>query len=324
MIELTYAQAIARALDEEMERDDDVVLMGEDVGFVGGNFKTSVGLLDKYGTMRVKDSPISELGIAGLGVGMALAGIRPVIELMYSDFVLLAADQIMNQAAKIRYMSGGQATVPVTYRIPIGAGRSSAAQHSQSTQAMLSHFPGLLVAIPSTAQEAMGLLKAAIRNDNPVAVFEPKMEYNKKYMVDETVEPIEFGKARIAREGSDITIVATSSLVMKSEAAAQRLEAEEIDCEVIDVRTLVPLDRDTIIQSVKKTGKMIVADESYSFCGVCSGIIADLLPDIFYYLDAPCGAVDTPKVPIPYSAALEYHIIPSEDKIYEKARSYFL
>ena len=324
MIELTYAQAIGKTLDEEMERDDNVILMGEDVGFVGGNFKTSVGLLEKYGTWRVKDSPISELGIAGMGVGMALAGIRPVIELMYSDFVLLAADQIINQAAKIRYMSGGQVKVPLTIRCPIGAGRSSAAQHSQSMQAMCSHFPGLIVVVPSNAGEAMGLLKSAIRSDNPVVFFEPKMEYNKKFMVEENTPPIEFGKARIAREGSDITIVATSNMVMKSEAAAKRLEAEEIDCEIIDVRTLVPLDRETIIQSVKKTGKMIVADESYTFCGVCDGIIADLLEDIFYYLDAPCGAVDTPKVPIPYSPALEYHILPSEDKVYEKVKSYFL
>jgi len=301
-----------------------VILMGEDVGFIGGNFKTSVGLYEKYGTWRAKDSPISELGIAGMGVGMALAGIRPIIELMYADFALLAADQIINQAAKIRYMSGGQATVPVTYRLPMGAGRSSAAQHSQSMQAMISHFPGLIVVMPSTAQEAMGLLKTAIRDDNPVVVFEPKMEYNKKYMVDDFVEPIPFGKARIAREGKDITIVATSSMVMRSEAAAKRLEAEEIDCEIIDVRTVVPLDRETIISSVKKTGKMIVADESYSFCGLCSGIIADLLPDIFYDLDAPCGAVDTPEVPIPYSPALEYHIIPSEDKVYDKVKSYFI
>lgn len=323
MIELTYAQAIAKTLYEEMERDEDVILMGEDVGYIGGNFKTSLGLYEKFGPWRVKDSPISELGIAGMGVGMALAGIRPIIELMYSDFALLASDQIVNQAAKIRYMSGGQAKVPVTYRMPIGAGRSSAAQHSQSMQALLSHFPGLLVVIPSTAQEAMGLLKSAIRDDNPVVFFEPKMEYNKKYMVDDVVEPIEFGKARIAREGRDITIVATSSMVMKSEAAAKRLEAEGIDCEIIDVRTLVPFDRETVIQSVKKTGKMIVADESYSFCGVCSGIIADLHADIFYDLDAPCGAVDTPEVPIPYSPALEFHIIPSEDKVYEKIKSYF-
>jgi len=324
MIELTYAQAIAKTLDEEMERDDDVILMGEDVGFIGGNFKTSVGLFEKYGTWRVKDSPISELGIAGLGVGMALAGIRPIIELMYSDFALLAADQILNQAAKIRYMSGGQATVPVTYRLPMGAGRSSAAQHSQSMQAMVAHFPGIYVVLPSTAQEMMGLLKSAIRDDNPVVVFEPKMEYNKKYMVDEVVEPIPFGKARIAREGKDITIVATSSMVMRSEAAAKRLEEEEIDCEIIDVRTVVPLDRETIINSVKKTGKMIVADESYSFCGLCSGLIADLLKDIFYDLDAPCGAVSTPEVPIPYSPALEYYIIPSEDKVYDLVKSYFI
>ena len=178
MKEITYAQAVCEALDEEMERDDMVMMIGEDVGFIGGNFKTSVGLLEKYGDLRMKDSPISEQGIVGMGVGMALTGMRPVVELMFSDFLLVAADQVFNQMAKIRYMSGGQANVPMTIRCPIGAGRSSAAQHSQSMQAMCAQFPGLKIAVPSTAQEAKGLLKAAIRDDDPVIVFEHKMEYN--------------------------------------------------------------------------------------------------------------------------------------------------
>ncbi|MFA5636478.1 MAG: transketolase C-terminal domain-containing protein, partial [Anaerovoracaceae bacterium] len=224
MKEITYAQAICEALDEEMERDENVVTLGEDIGFIGGNFKTSVGLLEKYGDLRVKDTPISEAGFVGMGVGMALTGLRPVIELMFSDFLLVAADQVINQAAKIRYMSGGQATVPMVIRTPIGAGRSSAAQHSQSMQAMVAQFPGLIIALPSTAQEAKGLLKTAIRDNNPVIFFEHKMEYNKKYQIDDVVEPIPFGKANIVREGKDITIVATSSLVMKSQEAAEKLE----------------------------------------------------------------------------------------------------
>ena len=323
MKELTYAQAICEALDEEMERDDSVVLLGEDVAFIGGNFKTSVGLLEKYGNVRVKDTPISEAGFVGMGVGMALTGLRPVIELMFSDFLLVAADQIINQAAKIRYMSGGQVKVPMVIRCPIGAGRSSAAQHSQSMQAMVAQFPGLKVVVPSTAQEAKGLLKTAIRDNDPVIFFEHKMEYNKKYTIDDNVEPIPFGKARIAREGSDITIVATSGMVMKSEAAAERLAAEGISCEVIDLRTIVPFDRDTVIESVKKTGKLIVTDESHERCGVAAEIAADIAEDVFYYLDAPCGRVSTPNVPLPFSPALEFPLIPSEEKIYEKVKTYF-
>ena len=318
MKEITYAQAVCEALDEEMERDDMVMMIGEDVGFIGGNFKTSVGLLEKYGDLRMKDSPISEQGIVGMGVGMALTGMRPVVELMFSDFLLVAADQVFNQMAKIRYMSGGQANVPMTIRCPIGAGRSSAAQHSQSMQAMCAQFPGLKIAVPSTAQEAKGLLKAAIRDDDPVIVFEHKMEYNKKFMVDDVVEPIPFGKARIAREGKDITIVATSSMVMKSEKAAERLAKEGIDCEIIDLRTIVPLDTETIIESVKKTGKLIVADEAYERCGIGAEIGAAIADDVFYYLDAPVGRVANPNVPLPFSPSLEFPLIPSEEKVYQK------
>jgi pyruvate dehydrogenase E1 component beta subunit len=323
MKEITYAQAICEALDEEMARDENVLMIGEDIGFIGGNFKTSVGLMEKYGEWRVKDSPISEAGIVGMGVGMALTGLRPIVELMFSDFLLVAADQVINQAAKIRYMSGGQATVPLTIRCPIGAGRSSAAQHSQSMQAMVAHFPGIKVVVPSTAQEAKGLLKTAIRDNDPVILFEHKMEYNKTYSIDDAVEPIPFGKARIAREGKDVTIVATSSMVMKSEEAAKRLATEGIDCEIIDLRTIVPFDRETVIESVKKTGKLIVADEAHERCGIGAEIAADIAEDVFYYLDAPCGRVANPNVPLPFSPALEFPLIPSEEKVYEKVKSYF-
>ncbi|NLP30099.1 MAG: alpha-ketoacid dehydrogenase subunit beta [Clostridiales bacterium] len=320
MREILYRDAICEALDEEMARDDKVMMIGEDIGFIGGNFKTSVGLLEKYGDLRVKDSPISEAGIVGMGVGMALTGLRPVVELMFSDFLLVAADQVINQAAKIRYMSGGQAKVPMVIRTPIGAGRSSAAQHSQSMQAMVAHFPGLKVVVPSTAQEAKGLLKTAIRDDNPVIFFEHKMEYTNKFMIDDVVEPIPFGKANIVREGTDLTIVATSSQVMKSMDAAKKLEKEGISVEIIDLRTIVPFDRETVVESVKKTGRLLVVDEAHERCGIGAEIGADVMDDVFYYLDAPIGRIATPNVPLPFSPALEFPIIPSVDKIIAKVK----
>ena len=323
MRKIKYADLIAETLDKEMARDDNIIMIGEDIGFIGGNFKCTAGLLEKYGDMRVKDSPISEQGIVGMGVGMALTGLRPVVELMFSDFLLVAADQVINQMAKIRYMSGGQANVPMTIRCPIGAGRSSAAQHSQSMQAMVAQFPGTKIAVPSTAQEAAGLLMTAIRDDDPVLFFEHKMEYNKIYEADDVIEPIPFGKARIAREGKDITIAATSSMVMKSEEAAEKLAKEGIECEIIDLRTIVPLDTDTIIESVKKTGKLIVADEAHERCGIGAEVAAAVADDIFYYLDAPCGRVNNPNVPLPFSPALEFPLIPSADKVYEKVKTYF-
>ena len=321
MREIMYRDAICEALDEEMARDKSVVMIGEDIGFIGGNFKTTVGLLDKYGDLRVKDSPISEAGIVGMGVGMALTGLRPVVELMFSDFLLVAADQAVNQMAKIRYMSGGQVTVPMVIRCPLGGGRSSAAQHSQSMQALVSHFPGMKVVVPSTAQEAKGLLKSAIRDDDPVVFFEHKMEYANKFEVDDGIELIPIGKADIKREGEDITIVATSSQVLKSLRAAETLAEEGISCEVVDLRSIIPLDRDTIIGSVKKTGKLLIVDEAHEFCGIGAEIGANLMDDIFYDLDAPIGRIATPNVPLPFSPALEMPIIPSEKKIVEKART---
>jgi pyruvate dehydrogenase E1 component beta subunit len=216
-------------------------------------------------------------------------------------------------------MSGGQATAPMVVRTPIGAGRSSAAQHSQSMQAMSAHFPGVKVALPSTAQEAKGLLKTAIRDDNPVIFFEHKMEYSNKFTIEDAVEPIPFGKANIVREGRDISIAATSSLVMKSLRAAEKLASQGVSCEVIDLRTLVPLDRECIIRSVKKTGRLLIADEAHAFCGVGAELGMNVLRDVFYDLDAPIGRVATPNVPIPFSPALEFPIIPSEEKILAEA-----
>jgi pyruvate dehydrogenase E1 component beta subunit len=304
-----------------MALDDRVLLIGEDIGFDGGNFKATKGLYKKYGDLRVKDSPISEAGIVGMGIGMALTGLRPVVELMFADFLLVAADQVINQMAKIRYMSGGQATVPMVIRTPIGGGRSSAAQHSQSMQAMVSHFPGLKVLVPSTAQEVKGLLKSAIRDDNPVIFFEHKIEYSNKFEIDDDIELIPIGKANVVRTGDEITVVATSSAVMKSLKAAQILEAESISCEVIDLRSIVPLDRATIITSVKKTGRLLIVDEAHEFCGIGAEIAANIMDDVFYDLDAPIRRVSTPNVPLPFSPALEFPIIPSVEHITDKIRA---
>ena len=319
MREIAYRDGICEVIDEAMANDPNVMIMGEDVAFIGGNFKCTVGLYEKYGDMRVKDTPISEQGFLGMGIGMAMTGLRPIVELMFSDFLLVAGDQAFNQASKITYMSGGQVQVPMVIRGPIGAGRSSAAQHSQSMQDIAAHVPGMKVVVPSNAQEVMGLLKTAIADNNPVLFLEHKMEYSKKFMVDDVVEPIPFGQARIAREGKDITVVATSALVMRAEEAAEELAKKHgIDVEVIDLRTVVPLDRETIINSVKKTGRLIVADDSYEFCGVAGEIGMNVLDDVFYYLDAPIARVATPNIVLPFSPALEFPIIPSKKKIFDK------
>ena len=317
---ITYAQAIAEAIDEEMQRDKNVILLGEDVGILGGNFKATVGLYEKYGEWRVKDTPISENSFTGLGLGAALTGLRPIVEIMFGDFLMLALDQIGNQAAKIRYMSGGQAKVPLTIRTTLGGGRSSAAQHSQSLQAIVCHIPGLKVVMPSSAVEAKGLLKTAIRDDNPVIFFEHKMEYNKTYEVPEEEYTIPFGVANILKEGKDITIVGTSNQALKALQAAEELAKEGISTEVIDPRTLVPLDKNTIINSVKKTGRLLIVDEGYERCGVAGEIAMSILKDVFYYLDAPIERLTTANLPLPFSPALEFSIIPDEKKIYQRAK----
>ncbi|MBI4634659.1 MAG: alpha-ketoacid dehydrogenase subunit beta [Deltaproteobacteria bacterium] len=318
--EITYAQAVAEAIDEEMARDENVVLIGEDVGIIGGNFKATVGLRDKYGDWRVKDTPISESGIIGLGVGMAITGMRPVVEIMFSDFIALGMDQIANQAAKIRYMSGGQVKVPLTIRAAMGGGRSSAAQHSQSLHAWVAHVPGLKVALPSTAAELKGLLKTAIRDDNPVVFMEHKVEYNKKFPVPEGEYTIPFGKANVVREGDRLTIVATSNMVLKSLEAADKLGKEGIHVEVIDLRTLVPLDKQTMIGSVKKTGRLLIVDEGHLSFGAGAEIGMGIMEDVFYDLDFPMMRLGTEDCPIPFSPALEFPIIPDAKKIYEKAK----
>jgi acetoin:2,6-dichlorophenolindophenol oxidoreductase subunit beta len=318
--EITYAQAVAEAIDEEMARDENVILLGEDVGIIGGNFKATVGLREKYGDWRVKDTPISESGIIGLGVGMAITGMRPIVEIMFSDFLTLAMDQIANQAAKIRYMSGGQVKVPLTIRMAMGGGRSAAAQHSQSLHAWAAHVPGLKVVLPSTAAELKGLLKTAIRDDNPVVFMEHKMEYNKKYPVPEGEFTIPLGKANVVREGDRLTIVATSNMVLKSLEAADELAQEGISIEVIDLRTLVPLDKNTIIDSVKKTGRLLIVDEGHLNFGAGAEIGMGIMEDVFYDLDFPIMRLGTADVPIPFSPALEFSIIPDAKKIYEKAR----
>jgi len=316
---ITYAKAINEAIDEEMARDKNVILLGEDVGLYGGNFKVSVNLYKKYGELRVKDTPISENSFVGLALGAALTGLRPIVEIMFCDFIMLASDQLFNQAAKIRYMSGGQAKVPLTIRTPIGGGRSSAAQHSQSLQAVACHFPGIKVVMPSSAAEAKGLLKTAIRDEDPVIFFEHKMEYNKKYEVPEKDYTIPFGKANILKKGNDITIVGTSNQALKAMEAAKNLQKEGISAEVIDPRTIIPFDKNTIINSVKKTGKLLIIDEGYECCGVASWIASSLMRDVFYYLDAPIEYLTTPNIPLPFSPSLEFSVIPDAKKIFKKA-----
>lgn len=321
MRKITYAQAICEAIDEEMARDENVIFLGEDVEKYGGTFKTSVGLYDKYGKWRVRNTPISENSFTGLALGAALTGLRPIVEIMFCDFMMVAGDQIANQIAKIRYMSGGQVRVPLTIRTSLGAGRSMAAQHSQSLQAIVCHIPGLKVIMPSSATEAKGLLKTAIRDDNPVVFFEHKVEHNKIYEVPEGEYAIPFGVANILKEGKDITIVGTSTQALKALQAAEELNKERINAEVIDPRTLVPLDRDTIIKSVKKTGRLLIVDEGCERCGVAGEIAISVLKDVFYYLNAPIERLTTANIPIPFSPALEFPLIPDEKKIYQKAKN---
>lgn len=323
MRELMYRDAVREALDEEMARDEGVFVMGEDVGAIGGNFKCTVGLMDKYGDLRCKDSPISEAGIVGLGVGAALVGCRPVIELMFADFIMVAMDQICNQAAKITYMSGGQARVPLVVRTPLGGGRSSAAQHSQSFHAWTAHCPGLKICLPSTAGEAKGLLKTAVRDDNPVMFFEHKMLYTTKFNdVPEVAEDvcIPFGKARMVTEGDDITVVANSIMTVKAEKVAKEMAAEGIGVDLIDLRTIVPLDTDSIIKSVKKTGKLLVVDEGHISFGISGEIALRIMPEVFYDLEAPVERLGTADVPLPFSPALEFPLIPDEKSIAAKIR----
>src|SRR5579859_5854979 len=319
--EITLAQAIREALAEEMRRDPSVFVIGEDVAEAGTVFKVLSGLVEEFGPERVLDSPISEAGITGLGVGAAMTGQRPVVDLMFGDFIGLAMDQIVNQAAKVHYMSGGKLKVPLVVRTTLGATRRSAAQHSQSLHAWVSHIPGLKVVLPSTPYDAKGLLKTAIRDDNPVVIFEDKMMYTLKGPVPEEEYTIPFGVADIKRVGEDITIVATSSMVQVALAAAEQLQTLGISAEVIDPRTTFPLDKDAMIQSAIKTSRAIVLDEGYERYGVTAEFAAIISDGAFYYLDAPVKRMGAMDVPVPFSPALEDLTVPTSEKVMEMAKT---
>jgi len=319
--EITFAEAVREALAEEMRRDPNVFIMGEDVAEAGTPFKVLSGLVEEFGTERVMDTPISEPGFTGMGVGAAMTGMRPVIDIMFGDFLTLTMDQIVNQAAKIHYMSGGKMKAPIVFRTTMGATRRSAAQHSQSLQAWVSHVPGLKVAIPSTPYDAKGLLKSAIRDDNPVVFIEDKMMFKMKGMVPEEDYTIPFGVADIKRQGEDITLVATSSMVQVALGAADKLSQIGVSAEVIDPRTTTPLDRQTFIDSAKKTSRAIVIDEGYEAYGVTAEIASVIADGAFYYLDAPVKRMGAMDVPIPFSPVLEDVTVPTEDTVFEMAKT---
>jgi len=316
MRQISYRDALQQALREEMLRDKTVFLLGEDIGrYWEGAFKVTKGLADEFGDERVRDTPISESAIIGVAAGAAITGMRPVAEIMFGDLSALAMDQIANQVAKLRYMFGGQAKVPVVIRTPFGAGVNIAAHHSQSLEAWFMHIPGLKVAIPSTPYDAKGLLKTAIRDDNPVMFFEHKLLYPVKGPVPEEEYLIPFGVAEVKREGEDVTIVATLYMVHKALAAAETLSKEGIEAEVIDPRTLVPLDRQAIVNSVKKTGRIVIVTEDCKTAGVSAEIAAMVAEEALDYLDAPIKRVAEPDTPIPFSPPLEQFVIPNEKSI---------
>ena len=319
MRELTYADALREALREEMLRDPNVILLGEEIGVFNGVYKVTRGLLDEFGPDRVRDTPISEAAITGAAVGLALAGMRPVAEIMYMDFLPICMDQLATQAAKMRFMSGGQLNVPMVLRTQYSLGRQHGAQHSQFTPAWFFQVPGLKVAVPATPHDAKGLLKSAIRDPNPVLFLEGGLLYRTKGLIPEEEYTIPLGKADTKRKGDDVTIVGVSRLVGEAVTAAKTLEEKGISAEVIDVRTLQPLDLDTIVESVKRTSRLIVASDDIKTGGVGSEISAAVTETAFDYLDAPVIRVASPDTPIPFSPPLEQQYIPNADKIVQAA-----
>ena len=319
--DLTFGEAVREAIAEEMRRDRRIVLMGEDVAEAGTTFKVLKGLVEEFGKDRIIDTPISEAGFTGIGVGAAMTGMRPIIDIMFGDFLTLVMDQIVNQAAKIHYMSGGKWKVPLVIRATMGATRRSAAQHSQSLHAWPSHIPGLKVVIPSTPYDAKGLFKSAIRDDNPVVFFEDKISYTKvKGPVPEGDYLIPLGVADVKRTGRDITLVATSSMVQVALGAATMLEEVGIDAEVVDPRTTWPLDERTLVESVKKTSRCIVIDEGYYRYGVTGEIASVIQEGAFFDLDGPVRRLGAMHVPIPFSPALEDATVPTERDVVDLAR----
>ncbi|HPC05326.1 MAG TPA: alpha-ketoacid dehydrogenase subunit beta [Anaerolineaceae bacterium] len=322
MPEITYLEAIRQAMWQEMKRDDRVFLIGEDIGRYGGAFGVSHGMLDEFGPERIIETPISEPSIVGAAVGAAVVDMRPIVEIMFMDFTLLTLDQIANQAGKMHYMFGGKATVPMVIRMPGGSGTGAAAQHSQSLETLLMHMPGLKVAVPSTPYDAKGLLLSAIRDPNPVCFVEHKLLYKTKGEVPEEQYTIPFGVADIKRQGKDLTIVSSGIMVHKSLAVVNRLAEEGIDVEVVDVRTLKPLDNDTIINSVSKTGKLLVVHEAVETAGWAGEIMAVVSGSrAFDYLDAPMRRLTGKNVPIPYNRQLERAAVPQEEDIEREVRA---
>jgi pyruvate/2-oxoglutarate/acetoin dehydrogenase E1 component len=316
MRKVTYRDALHEALREEMRRDQSVFLLGEDIGrFWGGAFKVTDGLAEEFGDERVRDTPISESAIIGTAVGAAITGMRPVAEIMFGDLTALAMDQIANQAAKIHYMFGGQAKCPLVIRTPFGAGVNIASHHSQSLEAWFMHVPGLFVAVPSNPYDAKGLLKTAIRGNNPVFFCEHKLLYPIEGEVPEEDYTIPFGVAEVKKEGSDATIVATSYMVHKALKAAEMLEKEGLNVEVVDPRTLTPLDKQTIIRSIRKTGRLVIVSEDCKTAGVSAEIAAVVAEKAIDYLDAPIKRLTEPDTPIPFSPPLEQYVIPNEKTI---------
>ena len=319
MAVITYREALNQALAEEMERDPDVFLMGEEVGVYNGAYKVSKGLLERFGEMRVVDTPITELGFAGLGVGAAMTGLRPVIEFMTYNFSILAMDQVFNSAAKLLSMSGGQFKMPVTFRGPSGAALQLGAQHSQALEAAYAHYPGLKVVVPGTPADAKGLLKAAIRDDDPVAVFEGEMLYNLKGEVpegDDHVVPI--GVAEVKKEGSDVSIITHGKMIHVALQAAGQLEKDGVNAEVLDLRSLRPLDTDAILATVAKTNRVVLLEEGWPYAGITATVAAIIQEEAFDHLDAPVLRVTQADVPMPYAKALEKLAKPSAELVVEK------
>ena len=318
---ITFSQAVNEALAEEMRREKTVFIIGEDVAEAGTPFKVLSGLVEEFGTERVLDSPISESGFTGIGVGAAMTGMRPVVDIMFGDFMTITMDQIVNQAAKIHYMSGGKLKVPMVVRTNLGASRRSGAQHSQSLHVWLSHIPGLKVVLPSTPYDAKGLLKTAIRDDNPVVIFEDKMMFQDKGKVPEDDYTIPFGVADIKKEGTDITLIGTSSMVQIALEAADLLAEKDISAEVIDPRTVMPLDKKTLIESAIKTSRVIVIDEGYDSYGVTAEIASVIAEGAFYHLEAPVKRIGAMDVPIPFSPVLEDLTVPNAGMVVEMAKT---
>jgi len=319
--ELTFGEAIKEAIAEEMRRDPRVVLMGEDVAEAGTTFGVLKGLVDEFGKDRIIDTPISEAGFTGIGVGAAMTGMRPIVDIMFGDFLMIIMDQVANQAAKIHYMSGGKWKVPLVIRATMGATRRSAAQHSQSLHAWPSHIPGLKVVVPSTPYDAKGLFKAAVREDNPVVIFEHKISYRKvKGPVPDEDYIIPLGVADVKRQGSDITLIALSSMVQTALRAADMLQEVGISAEVVDPRTTWPLDEKTLVESVKKTSRCIVIDEGYFRYGVTGELASLIQEQAFFDLDGPVRRLGAMHVPIPFSPSLEDVTVPSDRQVFDLAR----